>query len=60
MTEFFLPRTDAGVAVQIAATLVIGLPAVAFLAHRRLTELVWFVGGLVLLLLGVFAFRAVH
>lgn len=60
MIELFLPRTDPGVAVQLVATLVVGLPLVVMLARRRLTEVVWFVGGLVLLLLGFFALRTVH
>lgn len=46
--------------MQLVATLVVGLPLVVMLARRRLTEVVWFVGGLVLLLLGFFAFRTVH
>lgn len=58
--ELLLPRTDGGVAAQIVATLAVGLPVVIALARRRLVELVWFVGGVVVLLLGLFAFRAVR
>lgn len=60
MIEILLPRTDAGVAAQLVVTLVVGLPLVIMLARRRLTDLVWFVGGLVLLMIGFFAFRSVH
>ncbi|MGH7856571.1 MAG: hypothetical protein ACREQY_04510 [Candidatus Binatia bacterium] len=60
MIELLLPRTDAGVAVQVAVTLAVGIPVVVSLARRRSHDLVWFVGGLGLLLLGFFAFRAVH
>lgn len=60
MLELLLPRTDAGVLVQVALTIVIGTLLVVVLYRRRATELVWFVGGLELLLLGFYAFRTVH
>lgn len=60
MLELFVPRTDAGVLVQVALTILIGTPLVIALYRRRATELVWFVGGLELLLLGLYAFRTVH
>ena len=55
-----MPRTDAGVLVQVALTLMLGTPIVVWLFRRRETELVWFFGGLELLLLGLFAYRTVH
>jgi hypothetical protein len=58
--DLFLPRTDAGVLVQVALTILIGTPVVVWLFRRRDTELVWFFGGLELLLLGLFAYRTVH
>jgi hypothetical protein len=58
--QLFLPRTDAGVIAQLVVTLVIGPPIVWMLWRRGLTELVWFAGGVVVLLLGLFAVRTVH
>lgn len=60
MPEFLVPRTDAGSLVQVVLTILIGTPIVIALYRRRLTELVWFVGGLELLLLGLYAYRTVH
>jgi hypothetical protein len=60
LLELLLPRTDAGVVVQLLVTLAIGLPVLAWLYRRRDTELLWFAGGLVLLVLGLFAIRTVH
>lgn len=60
MPELLLPRTDAGVLAQVALTILIGTPIVIALYRRRLTELVWFVGGLEVLLLSFYAFRTVH
>ncbi len=60
MLGIFLPRTDAGVLVQVTLTLLLGTPIVVWLFRRRETELVWFFGGLELLLLGLFAYRTVH
>ncbi len=60
LLELFLPRTDAGVIVQVLLTLFIGVPLVLTFYRRRDSELVWFFGGLVVLLLGLFAFRTVH
>lgn len=60
MRDLFLPRTDLGVLVQVLLTLVVGTPIVLALYRRRLGELVWFVGGLMVLLLGLFAYRTVH
>jgi hypothetical protein len=58
--ELLLPRTDAGVLVQVLLTIAIGTPLVVALYRRRAMELVWFVGGLEVLLLGLYAFRTVH
>ena len=60
MNELFLPRTDAGVVIQLLLTVIVGVPIVVLLYRRRATEFVWFVGGLVTLLLGLFAIRTVH
>lgn len=60
MLEILLPRTDAGVLVQVLVTIAIGAPIVYLLYRRRATEFLWFVGGLMILLLGLFAFRTVH
>lgn len=60
MRDLFIPRTDAGVLVQLALTLLIGTPLVVMLYRRRATELVWFVGGLEFLLLALYAYRTVH
>jgi hypothetical protein len=58
--SLFLPRTDTGVIVQLVVTLVIGGPIVWSLWRHGHTELVWFAGGVVVLLLGLFAVRTVH
>jgi len=58
--SLFLPRTDAGVIVQLLLTLAIGAPIVYRLWRDGLTELTWFAGGVVVLLLGLFAVRTVH
>lgn len=60
MLELLLPRTDAGVAVQLVITLVAGVPLLAWLLRRRAHDLAWLVGGLMTLLLGFYAFRTVH
>jgi hypothetical protein len=58
--QLFLPRTDGGVIAQLVVTLLIGGPIVWTLWKRGLTELLWFAGGVVVLLLGLFAVRTVH
>jgi hypothetical protein len=58
--DLFLPRTDLGVLVQVVLTLIVGTPIVVALYRRGLGELVWFAGGLMILLLGLFAYRTVH
>lgn len=60
MRSLLLPRTDGGVILQLVLTLAIGLPIVWRLWRQRQTELVWFAGGVVVLLLGLFAIRTVH
>jgi len=60
LVELLLPRTDAGVAVQLVLTLVTGVPLFVWLRRRRLTEQAWLVGGVITFLLGFFAFRTVH
>jgi hypothetical protein len=56
----FLPRTDGGVLAQLVLTISVGTPIVWSLWRRGLTELVWFAGGTVVLLLGLFAVRTIH
>lgn len=59
--SLILPRTDAGVVVQVLLTVVIGAPLVWLLYRRRVSpEVVWFAGGVVVLLLGLFALRTIH
>jgi hypothetical protein len=60
LVDVFLPKTDVAVLVQVVLTIVIGVPVVVAMYRRRLGELVWFFGGLVVLLLGLFAYRSVH
>lgn len=60
MQQLLFPRTDAGVIVQLVLTLFVGAPIVWTLWRRGDTELVWFAGGVVVLLLGLFAVRTIH
>ena len=60
MRHLLFPRTDGGVIAQLIVTVLIGGPIVASFWRRRQTELVWFSGGIVVLLLGLFAVRTVH
>lgn len=55
-----LPRTDAGAFIQLLVVVGIGVPLVALLIRRRSTEAAWFVGGLLVFLLGFFALRTMH
>ena len=45
---------------RLRHTIVVGTPIVWTLWRRGLTELVWFAGGTVVLLLGLFAVRTIH
>ena len=56
--ELLLPRTDAGVLIQIVV-LVSGF-SLAFWMVRRHRELRFFVGGLMVLTASLVALRAVH
>lgn len=58
MTELLLPRTDAGVLAQTVTASAVY--AAALVAVRRNRELLWFVGGLATLTLGLFALRTLH
>ncbi len=60
MIELLLPRTDLGALLQLVVTIVFGLPLALWLRRRRATEALWFVAGVLLLVLGFFAFRTVH
>ena len=60
MRHLLFPRTDAGVIVQLVLTVLIGGPIVWRFWKQGLTELTWFAGGVVVLLLGLFAVRTVH
>ena len=44
---------------QLVVTAIVGVPLIVVLARRGATELLWFVGGTLVLLLGVFAYRTV-
>lgn len=56
--DLLLPRTDAGVLVQVIG-MAVTLAAVA-VAVRRDRDLLWLVGGLAVFLLGFFGLRALH
>ncbi len=56
--ELLLPRTDAGVAAQIALVAVVGL--IAFVLARRNREIRTFVLGCVIFTYAFFGLRAVH
>ena len=58
MTEFLLPRTDRGVALQAAVAVVV--LSIAFYASRRDRDLRLFVVGIAMLTGGWFALRTVH
>lgn len=58
MLDFFLPSTDAGVAIQFAVWLL--LSATAFWYTRRNKDLRILAIGLSLLTFGVMAVRAIH
>jgi hypothetical protein len=56
--ELLLPRTDAGVAVQVVVVAVVGV--VAFWSARRDREIRTFVLGCVIFTYAFFGLRAVH
>jgi hypothetical protein len=56
--ELFLPRTDAGVAAQVAVVLVVAIGV--GMAVRRERSLVLLTSGLALVLLGLMGMRALH
>lgn len=58
MRDLLLPRTDAGVLVQVVV-LGVGFAAAA-LAVRRNRDLLWFVGGLATFTAGLLALRTLH
>lgn len=58
MIELVLPETDAGVAVQVAAVLILGSGAVFATWKRMEWRLVAI--GVTLLVLGFFGVRALH
>lgn len=60
MKELLLPTSDAAVAVQLAATAVIGPVALLMLLRRGQRDIAWAVGGLVVLWLAFAAFRSLH
>lgn len=59
MGEFLLPRTDAGVLVQMAVFLIVGIPTFLIVRDRATSDVIWFVGGVLMLMLGLLAVRAV-
>ncbi len=58
--DFILPRTDAGVLVQLIALSVVGGPLLYLTVRRGNRDMAWFVGGLLVFFLGFFAFRSAH
>lgn len=58
--DLILPRTDAGVLVQLIALVLVGSPLLYLTVRRGNREMAWFVGGLLVFLLGFFAFRSAH
>jgi hypothetical protein len=60
MIEILLPRTDAGVALQLAVTVVAGTPAVVLLHRADRGDAAWFVSGLLVIWLAFMAFRSLH
>jgi len=56
--EVLLPRTDAGVAVQVAVLLVVA--AALLWLVRRNREIQWFVAGTAVLVAGLMGLRTLH
>jgi hypothetical protein len=59
VTEFLLPRTDAGVVVQVVGTLIVA-PIVLVTVAKWRAELGWLAGGLIALWIAWMGLRALH
>jgi hypothetical protein len=59
VSEVLLPRTDAGVLVQMMATLILA-PIVLVIVTRRNSDVGWLAGGLIALWIAWMGLRALH
>lgn len=60
INDLLLPGTDGAVALQLAATALMGPLAVAALLRRGQRDLAWLVAGLVAIWLAFAGFRSLH
>lgn len=60
MKDLLLPGSDGGVAVQLAATALLGPLALALLIRRGQHDIAWVVGGVLVLWLAFAGFRSLH
>lgn len=58
--DLLLPETDGAVALQLAATVLVGPLAVAALVRHGQRDLAWLVAGLVAIGLAFAGFRSLH
>lgn len=58
--DLLLPVTDGGVALQLAATAVMGPLALVALVRRGERDIAWLVAGLLVLGLAFAGFRSLH
>lgn len=58
--SLLLPRTDAGVAVQVIATLIMAPAIVIALVRRKRTDAAWLAGGFIAMWISVMALRTLH
>jgi hypothetical protein len=58
--EILLPRTDAGVLVQVIATVALGGLSLSVLIRRRKPDIAWFVGGVVTIWVAFLGIRTLH
>lgn len=58
--ELLLPGSDGTVAVQLAATALVGPLAVALLIRRGQHEVAWLVGGVLVVWLAFLGLRSLH
>ena len=58
--ELLLPRSDGAVAIQLAATAVVGPLALTLLIRRGQRDVAWLVGGVLVLWFAFAGFRLLH
>ena len=58
--ELLLPATDGAVALQLAASAVIGPVAITMLIRRGRRDVAWLVAGLLVVWLAFAGFRSLH